>query len=69
VTARAFALSSPDGKNISVFPKPNQLYGFRHPVPEEGRWPSSRTLGWDAVDAGGAKDESADFADGQIVWS
>jgi hypothetical protein len=23
----------------------------RHPVPQEGRWPSSQTLGWDAVDA------------------
>ena len=24
---------------------------FSHPVPQEGRWPSSRTLGRDAVDA------------------
>ena len=24
---------------------------LRHPVPQEGRWPSSQTLGWDAVDA------------------
>jgi hypothetical protein len=25
--------------------------------------------GWDAVDAGGAKDESASRADGEVVWS
>jgi hypothetical protein len=25
--------------------------------------------GWDAVDAGGAADESACFADGEVVWS
>jgi hypothetical protein len=30
---------------------PNQHYNSRYPVPHEGRWPSSRTLGWDAVDA------------------
>jgi hypothetical protein len=30
---------------------PNHLPIPRHPVPEEGRWPSSRTLGRDAVDA------------------
>jgi hypothetical protein len=30
---------------------PNQPYNSRHPVPVEGRWPSSRTLGRDAVDA------------------
>jgi len=35
----------------------------------EGRWPSSRTLGRDAVDAGSAQDESADLADGEVVWS
>src|ERR1035437_6177233 len=30
---------------------PNQIYNPRRSVPEEGRWPSSRTLGRDAVDA------------------
>ena len=29
----------------------NHPYNARHPVPEEGRWPSSRTLGRVAVDA------------------
>jgi hypothetical protein len=35
---RAFALSSPVEKNISVFPKPNHFYKHRHPVPHEGRF-------------------------------
>jgi hypothetical protein len=30
---------------------PNHQYVRNRPVPIEGRWPSSRTLGWDAVDA------------------
>jgi hypothetical protein len=30
---------------------PNHSYNSRHPVPREGRWPSSRTLGRVAVDA------------------
>jgi hypothetical protein len=39
-----FQKSSPSCKNISVFPKPNQLYRSRHPVPLEGRFArSSRT--------------------------
>jgi hypothetical protein len=46
-----FCLSSPLRKNISVFPKYKSGYMIRHPVPREGRWPSSRTLGRDAVDA------------------
>src|SRR5258708_5352431 len=29
----------------------NHLYNSRHPGPQEGRWPSSRTLGREAVDA------------------
>jgi hypothetical protein len=50
--------SSPFRKNISVFPKPKSVLYHGHPVPREGRWPSSRTLGRDAVDADGATDES-----------
>jgi hypothetical protein len=39
-------------KKIFLFPStPNHPYISRHPVPVEGRWPSSRTLGRDAVDA------------------
>jgi hypothetical protein len=36
-TAGTFALSSPDRKNISVFPKSNPLYIPRRLVPNEGR--------------------------------
>jgi hypothetical protein len=45
------ALSSPLCKNNSVYPKCKSVYVVCHPVPEEGRWPSSRTLGRGAVDA------------------
>ena len=39
-------------KKIFLFlSTPNHPYISRHPVPVEGRWPSSRTLGRDAVDA------------------
>ncbi len=38
-------------KLIAFPPDPNQIHNSRHPVPREGRWPSSRTLGRDAVDA------------------
>jgi hypothetical protein len=52
-------LSSPFCKNIPVLDLTKSLLYPRCPVPEEGRWPSSRTLGRDAVDAGSAEDESA----------
>ena len=39
---------------------PNHPYNSRHPVPLEGRWPSSRTLGRVAVDAA---------ASGAWAWS
>ncbi len=46
------ALSIPIRKNISVFSYPkSHLELFASRPEEEGRWPSSRTLGWDAVDA------------------
>ena len=57
-------------KKYSGFPKSQisfitpAVLSFR-----EGRWPSSRTLGRDAVDASSAQDESADLADGEVVWS
>jgi hypothetical protein len=34
----------------------------------EGRWPSSRTLEWDAVDAKALLTNGAN-ADGEVVWS
>ena len=57
-------LSSPFCKNILFFRIPKSVYILRHPVPKEGRWPSSRTLGRDAVDAaasGMTRDRRADF--------
>ena len=41
----------PSVKTFPFSPDPNQIHNSRHPVPREGRSPSSRTLGWDAVDA------------------
>jgi hypothetical protein len=38
------------------------------PSHSEGRWPSSRTLGRDAVDAAALLTNSAK-ADGEVVWS
>src|SRR5664279_977926 len=52
-------LSSPLRKNILIFRNRKSLYNHRHPVLPKGRWPSSRTLGRDAVDARCAKDEGA----------
>jgi hypothetical protein len=52
-------LSSPSGKNISVFPKYKSGYMIRHPVPKEGRCATSSTWDGDAVDADSAFDESA----------
>jgi hypothetical protein len=46
----------------------NQNYNSRHPVPHEGRWPSSRTLGWDAVDADVLTTNGTE-AYGEVVWS
>jgi hypothetical protein len=60
-------LSSPFRKNISVFPKPKSPSYPRRPVPKEGRWPSSRTLGPDAVDAAALLTNGAN-ADGEVVW-
>src|SRR5258705_13948003 len=44
-------LSSPFAKIFCFAFTPNHIYNPRRSVPEEGRWPSSRTLGRDAVDA------------------
>jgi hypothetical protein len=47
----AIWLSSHHKKIFLFLSTPNHPYISRHPVPVEGRWPSSRTLGRDAVDA------------------
>jgi hypothetical protein len=56
-----------------IFPfsfDPNHLHIPRHPGPHKGAFRDrhGRRAG-DAVDAGGAKDEGADLADGEVVWS
>ena len=50
-------------------PDPNHFYIPRRLTPHEGRIAIVTDAGRDAVDAGGAADESADFADGEVVWS
>ena len=37
--------------------------------PNEGRWPSSRTLARDAMDAWVPERRTAPKADGEVVWS
>jgi hypothetical protein len=71
----------PDGQ-ISEFPvqpplqkyfpfrsNANHLFIPRRPVPLEGRFAIVTDVGRDAVDASGAEDEGAGFADGEVVWS
>jgi hypothetical protein len=50
--SNGFHQSSPARKNIPLSPSGKSSLQAR-PIPfrTEGRWPSSRTLGWDAVDA------------------
>jgi hypothetical protein len=52
-------VSSPFGKNISVFPKFKSGYMTGHPVPLRGALRNVINAGRDAVDADGAFDESA----------
>ena len=48
---------------------PNHFYIPRRLTPLEGRIAIVTDAGWDAVDAGGASDESVLHADGEVVWS
>ncbi|MDR3484907.1 MAG: hypothetical protein P4M05_08340 [Bradyrhizobium sp.] len=59
----------PFAKIFSFPSDPNQLHVSRRLVPMEGRLAIVTDAGRDAVDAGGASDEGADFADGEVVWS
>jgi hypothetical protein len=62
-------LSSPARKNISVRARPKSLLDSRHPGPHQGAFRDRHERrARDAVDVGGAFDESAD-ADGEVVWS
>jgi hypothetical protein len=47
----------------------NQLPSPRRPPPLEGRIAIVTDAGLDAMDASGASDESAQLADGEVVWS
>jgi hypothetical protein len=51
------SLSTPRAKNIPLNPSGKSKLNCRHPVPPEGRRPSSRTLGQVAVDADAMTDE------------
>src|SRR5260370_22128856 len=56
-------VQSPLAKIFRLRRRANQKYNSRRLIPHEGRWPSSRTLGWDAVDAaasGAERDRRAD---------
>jgi hypothetical protein len=49
--AREFSCPAPPAKIFCLTRRANQNYESRYLIPHEGRWPSSRTLGSDAVDA------------------
>jgi hypothetical protein len=56
-------------KKYSGFPK-SQISLYPPPsTPLEGRIAIVTDAGLDAMDAGGASDESAQLADGEVVWS
>ena len=62
------ALSSPFAKIFPFTSDANHFHVRSRPIPREGRWPSSQTLGLDAVDAAALLTNGAN-ADGQVVWS
>src|SRR3984893_17291726 len=66
--ARGFFCPALRAKIFRLTRRANQNYNCRHPVPHEGRRPSSRTLGWDAVDADVPMTNGTE-AYGEVVWS
>jgi hypothetical protein len=69
----------PTGKSPKVCPSPRakifrfavrqkQLYRFQPSRLVRGAYRDRHERGADAVDAGGARDERAHFADGEVVW-
>jgi hypothetical protein len=56
-------------KKYSGFPKPQITFITPPSTPLEGRIAIVTDAGLDAMDASGAKDESARLADGEVVWS
>jgi hypothetical protein len=66
---KLFLPVQPRSKKYSDFPK-TQITLYSSPsTPLEGRIAIVRDAGLDAMDAGGASDESVLLADGKIVWS
>ena len=57
-----------NAKNIPLSPSGKSALQLAPSRPQEGRSRSSRTLGWDAVDAA-ARETSATDAYGEVVWS
>jgi hypothetical protein len=64
-----FVCPAPFAKIFPFSLNPNHLYIPRCLVPLEGRIAIVTDAGRDAVDARRASDESAGFADGEVVWS
>ena len=56
-------------KKYSAFPKPQITLYPPSSTPLEGRIAIVTDAGLDAMDASGASDESAQLADGEVVWS
>jgi hypothetical protein len=56
-------------KKYSGFPKSRIALYPRPSTPHEGRIAIVTDAGLDAMDAGGASDESVLLADGEVVWS
>jgi hypothetical protein len=56
-------------KKYSGFPKPQITFISPPSTPFEGRIAIVTDAGLDAMDAGGAEDESVLLADGEVVWS
>ncbi len=68
VTSDLVGLSSPVCKNIPLNPSGKSILQLRPSRPNEGRWPSSRTLGGMRWTRQFRKTSEAD-ADGEAVWS
>src|SRR5260370_27946066 len=62
-------LSSPICKNISLNPSGKSLLQLPPSCPKRGALRNVINAGRDAVDAGGASDEGAESADGEVVWT
>jgi hypothetical protein len=56
-------------KKFPALPIPRNTFITPHRPPHEGRIAIVTDAGLDAMDAGGAADESAHLVDGEVVWS